>query len=73
MHQFSFIPQNHLVARDRSGRFFMVDMDARPASGQVWAKAFGACPEITTAAAAIRDGMRVLGGVVGFYSAIGAS
>lgn len=69
MRAFTSIPDDHCAARDQSGRYLMVDLKRRPTRGKVWAKAFGACPEMTTAAEAARNGMRILGGVVGIYRA----
>lgn len=71
MRTFQSIPDDHLAARDQSGRYLMVDTNYRPRRGKVWAKTSGACPQITTVANAKRNGMRVLGGVVGLYRPAG--
>lgn len=64
---FQSIPNDHCAARYKAGRFLMVDLTVRPRRGKVWAKAYGKCPEVTTAANALRTGMQILGGVVGIY------
>lgn len=71
MDRYTEIPDDdHIAAYTKDRKLMMVDTRLREARrGIVWAKAFGACPLIVTARKAARDGMKVLGTVVGTYQA----
>jgi len=69
MRVFDEIPEDHIAPRAPDGvNYLMADTRLRsPVRGRVFAKAFGRCPEVVTAARARREGMLVLGTVVGAY------
>jgi hypothetical protein len=78
MRNFSEIPdRNHVAPRVRNdlcepiwkrGDVLMADTRLQGSAGShVWAKAFGECPQVMPFDAAIRQGMKILGDIVGAY------
>ena len=69
MRVFHEIPEDHCAPRAPDGvTYLMADTRQRsPKRGRVFAKAFGRCPEVVTAVHARREGMLMLGKIVGTY------